>query len=44
MNFTSDNVSGIAPEIMNALVATNTGSAAAYGEDAITQRLNARFS
>lgn len=43
MNFSSDNVSGVAPEIMAALVAANEGAAMPYGDDAITQRLEARF-
>jgi threonine aldolase len=43
MNFASDNAAGVAPEIMNAVVAANKGSAMAYGADAISQRLEARF-
>lgn len=43
MNFCSDNVTGVAPEIMAAIAAANSGSAASYGEDAITARLTARF-
>jgi threonine aldolase len=43
MNFASDNAAGVAPEIMDAIVAANKGSAMAYGADAISQRLEARF-
>ncbi len=42
-NFCSDNVAGAAPEILQALVEANAGPAAAYGEDAITDRLESRF-
>src|ERR1051326_5180848 len=44
MNFSSDNVTGVAPEIMAALAAANAGTAASYGADAITERLTRRFS
>ena len=44
MNFSSDNVTGVAPEIMAALAAANTGAASSYGADAITERLTRRFS
>jgi threonine aldolase len=43
MNFTSDNAYGVAPEILSALAAVNSGAAAPYGEDEITARLNRRF-
>ena len=43
-NFYSDNVSGAAPEILDALVAANAGDTAPYGADAITEGLPARFS
>ncbi len=36
MNFSSDNASGVAPEIMAALAAVNDGGATAYGADAVT--------
>lgn len=39
MNFCSDNVTGIAPEILSALIAANTGAAMPYGNDELTQRL-----
>ena len=35
----SDNAAGVAPEILAAVAASNTGSALAYGEDAVTARL-----
>src|SRR5215468_1692574 len=44
MNFSSDNVTGVAPEIMAALAAANVGAAASYGADAVTERLARRFS
>src|SRR5436853_6184380 len=43
MNFTSDNVSGIAPEILAALAAANAGYQPSYGEDSITQRVERRL-
>ncbi|WP_293324587.1 low specificity L-threonine aldolase [Parvibaculum sp.] len=39
MDFTSDNASGVAPEIMAALTEANHGSAASYGADDVTARL-----
>src|SRR5690348_4964185 len=44
MNFSSDNVTGVAPEIMAALAAANAAAAAAYGADAATEGLARRFS
>jgi threonine aldolase len=44
MNFCSDNVTGIAPEIMAAIAAANHGSAMPYGNDEISQRLERQFS
>ncbi len=44
MNFSSDNVTGVAPEIMAALVAANDGAAISYGNDEYTQRLEVKFS
>ena len=41
MNFRSDNITGVAPEILAAIAAANAGSAPAYGEDAVTGRLAA---
>jgi threonine aldolase len=43
MNFCSDNVAGIAPEILAALGVANLGSAASYGDDAITGRVERRL-
>jgi len=43
MNFCSDNVTGAAPEILAAIVEANRGSAAAYGEDPLTRRVEARI-
>lgn len=44
MNFCSDNVTGVAPEIMAALIAANQGTAMPYGHDEYTQRLQTLFS
>jgi threonine aldolase len=44
MNFTSDNATGIAPEILDAIVRANAGYALAYGADAATARLERRLS
>lgn len=44
MNFYSDNVTGVAPEIMAALIAANEGTAMSYGNDEYTQRLQTLFS
>lgn len=43
MNFRSDNVAGVAPEILAAIAAANEGSAASYGADALTERVTRRF-
>jgi threonine aldolase len=43
MNFASDNVTGIAPEILAAIAAANDGAAASYGDDPITLRVEARM-
>lgn len=42
-NFGSDNVSGAHPAILEALVAANAGTAASYGADAVSARLEARL-
>jgi threonine aldolase len=42
-DFRSDNVGGAAPEILEALVAANAGTAAPYGDDDYTRRMNERF-
>ena len=44
VNLRSDNVAGIAPEILAAIAAANAGSAASYGADPITARLQDTFS
>ncbi|HVM81308.1 MAG TPA: low specificity L-threonine aldolase [Stellaceae bacterium] len=43
MNFRSDNVTGVAPEIMAALAAANAGAVTSYGDDPITRRLSRHF-
>ena len=40
-NFTSDNVTGVAPAIIEAILAANRGRVPSYGGDPITQRLTA---
>ena len=44
MQFASDNWAGATPEVMAALNAANQGFAPAYGGDAVTERVTARFS
>lgn len=44
MNFRSDNEAPVAPEIMAALTRANEGASHSYGADAITARLQDRFS
>jgi len=44
MNFCSDNVTGVAPEIMAAIIAANEGAVMPYGEDEYTRRLEPLFS
>jgi len=39
MNFCSDNVTGVAPEILAALAAANQGTAMGYGNDDVTRRV-----
>ncbi len=43
MNFASDNVTGAAPEILEALARGAGGAATPYGDDAATERLAARL-
>jgi threonine aldolase len=43
MNFASDNVTGIAPEILAAIQAANDGAVASYGDDPLTARVTARM-
>jgi threonine aldolase len=40
IEFRSDNSAGVAPEILAALTTTNVGSAMAYGDDEVTERLH----
>ncbi|MFN0025842.1 MAG: threonine aldolase family protein [Acidimicrobiales bacterium] len=42
LEFRSDNAAGVAPEIMAAVVAANSGSALAYGADPWTEQLRER--
>ena len=44
MKFASDNWTGAAPEIMQALAAANDGSAPAYGGDELSERVKKKFS
>lgn len=44
MDFRSDNTSSCAAEMLAAIQAANDGAAAAYGADALSQRLDAAFS
>ncbi len=44
INFRSDNVATVCPEILDAIFAANRGPAAAYGDDAYSHALNKRFS
>ncbi len=43
MNFCSDNVAGVAPEILKALDAANVGAAPPYGADAHTRKVEAQL-
>lgn len=43
MNFASDNTAGVAPEILEALVAGNRGFALGYGADDVTQSVERRM-
>lgn len=43
MNFTSDNVTGAAPQIMEALLAANAGCAPGYGGDDLTAQAEAQI-
>ncbi len=42
-DFRSDNVGGVAPELLEALLAANHGTAAPYGDDDCTRAMTARF-
>ncbi len=43
MNFASDNVTGAAPEILEAMLKANDGALLGYGNDALTQSVEARL-
>jgi threonine aldolase len=43
VNFASDNVTGACPEVMQAIVAANEGAVMPYGNDPVTQRVEARL-
>ena len=43
MNFASDNTAGVAPAILAAIARANEGFALAYGNDAVTARVERRF-
>jgi threonine aldolase len=43
MNFASDNTAGIAPEILDALIAGNDGFAMGYGNDDVTRAVERRI-
>ena len=43
MNFASDNITGVAPDIMSRLFAENAGDCLPYGEDHYTRRVEERF-
>jgi threonine aldolase len=43
MNFSSDNVAGIAPEILAALAAANVGREPSYGDDPLTAQVERRL-
>jgi threonine aldolase len=42
-DFRSDNVGGVAPELLEAMLAANAGTAAPYGDDDCTRGMTARF-
>jgi threonine aldolase len=44
MNFNSDNIAGASPRVLQALIAANAGSEAAYANDSVTRRVEAQFS
>src|SRR5215470_13984462 len=43
MNFGSDNIAGVAPAILDALVRANGGYAPSYGDDEVTARVEQRL-
>jgi threonine aldolase len=44
IDFRSDNVATVSPDIMRAIAGANAGSAAAYGDDAVSHDLNKKLS
>jgi threonine aldolase len=44
VNFRSDNVAGVAPEVLEALLSANVGTDGSYGADRTTARLQDQFS
>lgn len=44
VDFRSDNTASVSPEIIAATLAANSGTAAAYGDDEVSRRLDDRFS
>ena len=43
-DFHNDNVAGMSPAIISAIVAANQGTAASYGEDEVSDAVNTRYS
>src|SRR5688572_24505115 len=43
MDFRSDNISGVAPEILDAIAQVNQGTVGSYGDDPHTAKMNERF-
>jgi threonine aldolase len=44
VDFRSDNVASVSPEILAAMLEANSGTDSAYGDDEVSQKLNDRFS
>ena len=44
LGFSSDNIAGASPEVIEAIVASNVGQAAGYGADDVTARVERKFS
>lgn len=44
LGFSSDNIAGASPEVIEAIAASNVGQAAPYGADEITARVERKFS
>jgi threonine aldolase len=43
-SFASDNTSSVCPEVMDAIIAANSGVASSYGDDQLSKDLNQTFS